>query len=267
MYRIPKIIHYCWIGTKEKPESVQYCIESWRKFCPDYEIIEWNERNYDFTKNEYMKEAYEAKKWGFATDYARLDIIYNYGGIYLDTDVEIIKSFDDLLDEEAFIGFEDGGENLFINSGQGFGAIPYNNIIGKMKDFYEEIHFCNDDGSLNMTPSPKYTTEVLCQNGLKKENKTQKLDNIIIYNKEVLCPKNFNTGNIKITQNTHSIHHFTASWMDELTRNSIEHQRKIYRRFGKNLGRYILILEDFIGMYGLKVIFIIPRKLIKKISN
>ena len=96
MYRIPKIIHYCWIGTKEKPESVQYCIESWKKFCPDYEIIEWNESNY-FTKNEYMKEAYEAKKWGFVPDYARLDIIYNYGGIYPDTDVEIIKSFDEYL--------------------------------------------------------------------------------------------------------------------------------------------------------------------------
>lgn len=106
MESIPKIIHYCWIGKSEKPESVEYCIESWKKYCPDYKIIEWNENNYDFIKNEYMKEAYDSKKWGFVPDYARLDIIYNYGGIYLDTDVEIIKSFDALLNQEAFIGFE-----------------------------------------------------------------------------------------------------------------------------------------------------------------
>ena len=90
---IPKIIHYCWVGGKPKPQSVLYCIESWKRCCPDYEIREWNESNYDFTKNEYMRQAYEAKKWGFVPDYARLDIVYEYGGIYLDTDVEMLRSF------------------------------------------------------------------------------------------------------------------------------------------------------------------------------
>ena len=103
---IPKIIHYCWVGNSEKPKSVLKCIESWKKFCPGYEIKEWNESNYDFSKNEYMRQAYEAKKWGFVPDYARLDIIYNYGGIYLDTDVEIIKPFPKIVDGNGFMGFE-----------------------------------------------------------------------------------------------------------------------------------------------------------------
>ena len=216
MEGIPKIIHYCWIGGAQKPKSVEYCIESWKKFCPDYEIIEWNENNYDFTKNQYMKEAYEAKKWGFVPDYARLDIIYNHGGIYLDTDVELVKSFDDLLEQEAFIGFENTGtDELYVNCGQGFGAKPRNEIIKKMRDFYDGMHFYDKNGELNMLPSPHYTTKVLCENGLKRENNTQKLDDIIVYNSQVLCPKNFTTGDINVTNETYSIHHFTASWLDE----------------------------------------------------
>ena len=102
MERIPKKIHYCWVGGTAKPKSVQYCIDSWKKYCPDYEIIEWNEDNYDFSKNRYMKEAYDNKKWGFVPDYARLDIIYQHGGIYMDTDVEMVANLDDLLEYEGF---------------------------------------------------------------------------------------------------------------------------------------------------------------------
>lgn len=126
---IPKIIHYCWVGNCQKPKSVLYCIESWRKFCPDYRIIEWNESNYDFSKNKYMWQAYEAKKWGFVPDYARLDIVYQYGGIYLDTDVELVKNIDELLSHKAFMGFEDTGDGeFFVNCGHGFGAEPGNEI-------------------------------------------------------------------------------------------------------------------------------------------
>ena len=102
---IPKIIHYCWFGGAELPEKDRKCIESWKKFCPDYQIIEWNENNYDVTKNTYMYQAYQAKKWGFVPDYARLDIIYQHGGIYLDTDVELVKNLDSLLENDAFMGF------------------------------------------------------------------------------------------------------------------------------------------------------------------
>lgn len=247
MATIPKIIHYCWIGSAEKPQSVQYCIDSWKKYCPDYEIIEWNENNYDFTKNQYMREAYEAKKWGFVPDYARLDIIYNHGGIYLDTDVEIIKNFDDLLEKKAFIGFENTGtEELFVNCGQGFGSISKNPLIKEMRDFYDNMHFCEKDGTLNMLPSPHFTTKVLCDNGLVRNDITQNLDNIVVYNSEVLCPKNFTTGDINITKDTYSIHHFTASWLDEKIKKVMCHQRNIYKKYGNRLGGYILIMESIL---------------------
>lgn len=264
---IPKIIHYCWIGTAEKPESVKYCIESWKKYCPDYEIVEWNESNYDFTKNGYMKEAYEAKKWGFVPDYARLDIVYNHGGIYLDTDVEIIRSFDELLDNEAFIGFENTGtEDLFVNCGQGFGAIPNNPLIKEMRDFYDDMHFIEKDGTLNMLPSPHFTTEVLCNNGLIRNNETQNLENIVVYNSDVLCPKNFTTGDIKTTNETYSIHHFTASWLDEKIKAEMDHQREVYKKYGNKLGRYVLILESVFEKYTMsEIITKLPIKLLKKL--
>ena len=266
MQGIPKIIHYCWIGDAQKPKSVEYCIESWKKYCPDYEIIEWNENNYDFTKNQYMKEAYEAKKWGFVPDYARLDIIYNHGGIYLDTDVELVKSFDDLLEQEAFIGFENTGtEELYVNCGQGFGAKPRNEIIKKMIDFYDGMHFCDKNGELNMLPSPHYTTKVLCENGLKRENNTQELDGIIVYNSQVLCPKNFTTGDIDVTNETYSIHHFTASWLDEKIKKAMDHEREVYKKYGKKLGGYVLILESIFEKYSIKELFTkLPLRIIKK---
>ena len=118
---IPKKIHYCWIGGNPLPELAIKCIESWKKYCPDYEIIEWNEKNYDFRKNQFMREAYDEKKWGFVPDYARLDIIYEHGGIYLDTDVEIIKPLDSLLKEQGFAGMEQPG---IVALGLGFGAEP-----------------------------------------------------------------------------------------------------------------------------------------------
>lgn len=267
MTKIPKIIHYCWIGSAKKPDSVKYCIDSWKKYCPGYKIIEWNESNYDFTKNPYMREAYESKKWGFVPDYARLDIIYNYGGIYLDTDVEVVKNFNDLLQNEAFIGFENTGmEELFVNCGQGFGSTPKNLLIKEMRDFYDNMHFCKKNGELNMLPSPHFTTKVLCDNGLVRKNITQKLDNIVVYNSEVLCPKNFTTGEINVTKNTYSIHHFTASWLDEKIKVIIDHERNIYRKYGNKIGRYVLLMESIFEKYTVGQLFIkLPTLLIKRI--
>ena len=167
---IPKKIHYCWVGGNPLPESAKKCISSWRRYCPDYEIIEWNESNYDFTKNQYMRESFEAKKWAFATDYARLDIIYQYGGIYLDTDVEIIKSFNPLLKNKGFAGFED---SEFVNSGQGFGAEAGNPVIKKLLESYDDLIFKSKDGSLNMIASPELNTEVLSDLGLIGNGKEQ----------------------------------------------------------------------------------------------
>lgn len=221
--KIPKKIHYCWFGSSELPISVKKCIDSWKEKCPDYEIIQWNETNYDVTKNRYMYEAYKQKKWGFVPDYARLDIIYTHGGIYLDTDVEIIKSLDLLLQNEMFVGLE----NNYVALGLGFGGTKGNIHLFKMMQQYNEISFINEDGNLNLTPSPRYTTEYFQRLGMENENRIQCVKGVSIYPTEYFCPKNFLTGELHITNNTYSIHHYDASWWGEKEKKEYEKQVKL----------------------------------------
>lgn len=259
MASIPKIIHYCWVGGNPKPQSVLYCIESWKRLCPDYEIREWNETNYDFTKNEYMRQAYEAKKWGFVPDYARLDIVYTYGGIYFDTDVELLQSLDGLLDREGFMGFENTGDGeFFVNCGHGFGAVPHNEVIRQARDLYDQVSFLKEDGTPNLLASPYYTTQSLRQIGLKQENRDQQLPGMTVYASDVLCPKNFRTGKVKRTSRTVSIHHFTASWVDEKIRAEMAHQQKVKNVFGTKLGPYVLYAESVFEKYS-------PTEMITKV--
>lgn len=206
---IPKIIHYCWFGGNPIPEKDRRCIESWKKMCPDYEIKKWDESNYDISKNSYMKEAYDAKKWGFVPDYARLDIIYNHGGIYVDTDVELIKNVDDLLENHAFMGFEDGKH---VSPGLIIAAEPHHETIGKLMDIYTDRHFLKEDGSLDLTPSPTMNTDFLMERGLLPNNKMQTVSDITIYPTEYFCPKDYYSGKLNETENTYSIHWFNASW-------------------------------------------------------
>ncbi len=263
---IPKTIHYCWVGGDPKPQSVLYCIESWRKFCPDYEIREWNETNYDFTKNEYMRQAYEAKKWGFVPDYARLDIVYAHGGIYLDTDVELLRSLDSLLDDPCFFGFENTGDGeFFVNCGQGFGAEPGNPVIRSLRDQYDGLAFRREDGSLNLLASPHYTTQVLCQFGLVQEDRDQVLPGLRVYASQVLCPKNFRTGVLHRTKRTLSIHHFQASWVDEQIKKELAHQQKVKQRWGQRLGGFVLYGESVIRKYTQEESPVeLPRRLLAK---
>ena len=259
---IPKIIHYCWVGGKPKPQSVLYCIESWKRRCPDYEIREWNESNYDFTKNEYMRQAYEAKKWGFVPDYARLDIIYEYGGIYLDTDVEMLRSFDELLEQDGFMGFENTGDGeYFVNCGHGYGAVPHHEVIRTARDLYDTISFLNADGTPNLLASPHFTTQALREFGLVQENRDQQLPGMTVYASDVLCPKNFRTGKIKKTPRTVSIHHFTASWVDEKIKEEMAHQQKIRNAFGTTLGSKILYAESVFQKYSVAKI---PARMLQK---
>lgn len=259
---IPKIIHYCWVGGKPKPQSVLYCIESWKRCCPDYEIREWNESNYDFTKNEYMRQAYEAKKWGFVPDYARLDIVYEYGGIYLDTDVEMLRSFDELLEQDGFMGFENTGDGeYFVNCGHGFGAVPHHEVIRTARDLYDTISFLNADGTPNLLASPHFTTQALREFGLVQENRDQQLPGMTVYASDVLCPKNFRTGKIKKTPRTVSIHHFTASWVDEKIKEEMAHQQKIRNAFGTTLGSKILYAESVFQKYSVAKI---PARMLQK---
>lgn len=204
--KIPKKIHYCWFGKNELPDFAKRCIESWEKYCPNYEIIRWDETNYDVTKNEYMYQAYKDKKWAFVSDYARVDIIYNYGGIYLDTDVEIIKSFGPLLYEKAFCGFESMN---YVAFGLGFGSEKGNSIIKEILDLYNDLKW--DGGKI---ACPIYQTRILKENGLIDKNSFQRLKDITVLPAECLSGKSIATRQINITSNTFSIHHFAASWYE-----------------------------------------------------
>ncbi len=228
---IPKIIHYCWFGGKPKPDLVQRCIASWKKKCPDYEIKEWNETNYDINSSYYMKEAYDAKKWAFVSDYARLDIIFKYGGIYLDTDVELLKNLDFLLDEKCFLGAETTG---LINTGIGFGAERNSIAVKKMLDEYEGKHFRISDGVYDQVPCPQRNSKPF-----EKEGYVFTISNIwkrgfvSVYPPEYFCPIDYDTGNMILTKNTVSVHHFTATWISDDEKRLQKELDDIEKKYGK----------------------------------
>lgn len=213
--QIPKIIHYCWFGRNEIPNKYKKWMESWKKYCPDYEIIMWNEDNYDVTKNAYMYEAFQCKKWGFVPDYARLDIIYQYGGIYLDTDVELVQNIDDILFQKAFCGFE---TNYLVNFGLGFGAIKGLPIIKKLRDDYDNRHFINEDGKMNLISSPYIQTNYLSDCGLKQNGEYQMIEDLTIYPEKMFSAKNVYSRRVRLKEYTKSIHHYEATWLDENSR-------------------------------------------------
>lgn len=206
---IDKKIHYCWFGGKEKPESVMKCIESWRRNLPDYEIFEWNEENFDVTFCQYISEAYSMKKWAFVSDVARLKIIYDYGGIYFDTDVEVVKNFDDLLQQSFFLGLEEPGK---VNTGVGFGACKNNDVIKAMLDIYENLSFVTPNNS-KPTTCPVYNTQALAKLGIEPKGAILHCMGGTIYPEEYFSPISMKDGKLRLTNNTYSIHHFANSWM------------------------------------------------------
>ena len=210
---INKVIHYCWFGGNALPEDVLKCIDSWKNYCPDYEIKQWNEKNFDVNQNDYIKEAYQEKKWAFVSDYARLKIIYDQGGIYLDTDVELIKSLDDLLYNKCFFGTE---TSEVIATGLGLGAEKGNKFIKMMLDEYEGAHFVIKKGIYDLTPCPKRNTDPLIREGFKFDNqKIWEKDGCKVYPPEFFSPINYDTRELVITDNTYSIHHYSATWIPE----------------------------------------------------
>lgn len=226
---IPKKIHYCWFGNAEKPDSVLKCIKSWKKFCPDYEIIEWNENNYNIRKNKFISQAYDKKQWAFVTDYARLDVVYNNGGIYFDTDVEVIKNFDTLLENHAFMGFENG---RFINTGLGFGAEKKHSAIKGMMDFYDKTSFLDEYGIKKKNiNSPYINSGYLTENGTVLDDSMQNINGITIYPTEYFSPLNYSTGELNITENTYSIHWYSMSWFDPFA--------KFYKRIERKLSKVV----------------------------
>lgn len=211
--QIPKIIHFFWFSNDPYPEKMQKCIDSWEKYCPEYEIKKWNLANYDYTVNDYVREAIENKKWQFASDYARADVIYRYGGIYLDTDVEIIKNLDGLLYHQSFIGF-DGVTH--VDPGSGFGSVKNNPIIREFRDTYSNRHFIKEDGSFDLTPCPMYYTDVLKKKGLVLDGSYQIIEGMAVYPADYFSPFSWQTGITYKKEYTYAIHHYTTTWMSEI---------------------------------------------------
>ncbi len=205
---IPKKIHYCWFGGGDMPPRFQKNIDTWRKYCPDYEIVRWDENNYDMTKNRYMRQACEKHMWGYVSDYARLDVINQYGGIYLDTDVEAVRSFDSLLGYGLFCGFQDRD---YVNFGVGFGAKSGHPILEELLGLYGELSFINKDGSLNLTTCPIYQTQILERHGLQSNGMPQRIEDCLVLSAEYFSPFNmFGFG--WVTEQTFSIHQYAGSW-------------------------------------------------------
>lgn len=229
---IPKKIHYCWFGGNPLPELAKKCIESWKRFCPDYDIIEWNETNFDVNFNDYVKEAYQAKKWAFVSDVARFKILYDNGGLYFDTDVEIIRTIDDVLKKGAFMGVETD-EKGTVAPGLGLAVEKGNVFYKEMLDFYQTQKFTNEDGSLNLTTIVEYTTEKLKLHGYKKSNEIQCVDGIYIYPQRYFSPKDVVTKKIKITEDTLTIHHFSGTWLPPSDREYMRLTEK-YNKFMPN---------------------------------
>lgn len=211
---IPKIIHYCWFGRNPKPRLAKRCIKSWKKYCTDYEIIEWNEDTYDLSKAPlYVQQAYEAKKWAFVTDYVRLQVVYENGGIYLDTDVELVKSLDPLLTNQAYFGFE---TEEYVATGLGFGAVQGMPILKELMEDYQNRPFVLENGSFDLTPCPVLNTEVFVRHGLRQDNSMQLLDGSVrILPTEYFRPKEYAPNKVNMTENTYSIHWYGGSWTEE----------------------------------------------------
>lgn len=206
---IPKIIHYCWFGRNPKPELALKCIKSWKKYCKGYQIIEWNEDNFDINSAPlYVRQAYEAKKWAFVTDYVRLYAMTKFGGIYMDTDVEVLKPLDHLLKHAAFSGFENDTQipTGIMACRKGF---P---LFEQFLAYYDNVEFINPDGTLNYTTNVMVMTEICLERGLKQNNQYQEIEGFALYPNDVFCPVDYSTNHLRKTKNTITIHWFSGSW-------------------------------------------------------
>jgi len=208
--KIPRIVHYCWFGRGTKPKILQRCIASWIKYLPDYEFREWNEDNFDINQNQYVKEAYEARKFAFVSDYVRLHALYEVGGIYMDTDVEVIQPLDRFLVHEAFSGFED---DSFLQSGT-MGAVKEHRWIEELMDYYNSRNFRRSDGSFDTTTNTTVISEICREHGLQLNGKLQTLSNgVIFYPRCYFSPYDYINGGNYITEESYTIHHFAQSWL------------------------------------------------------
>lgn len=234
---IPKIIHYCWFGGKDLPQSAKKYIESWEKFLPSYEIKRWDESNFDVNAIKYTQEAYAAKKYAFVSDFARFWILFNYGGLYFDTDVEIIETLYDIIEQGSFMGVESRNDySININPGLGFGSEAGNEFLGRMIEIYKTFHFLKDDGTPCLKNIVQITTEELLSNGLQNIEDIQERCGFKIYPKDYFCPIDYDTRELKITSNTRTIHHYAESWVPK----SAIFKNWLRRIFGQHVINFLI---------------------------
>lgn len=242
---IPKVIHFCWFGGNELPPLAVKCIESWKKYLPYYEIKRWDETNFDVNIIPYVSEAYQAKKFAFVSDYARFWVLYKFGGLYFDTDVEVIKPIDDIVSAGPFMGCENyykpgaSPMEMAVAPGLGLGATSGMPFYKEILDLYSSLSFRNPDGSLNMKTVVSYITELLCSGGLQNSDNIQEACGIKIYPKDYFCPQDYVSGRIKITKNSRTIHHYAASWQGPREKA----MRRIEQIFGKRLLKILVNLK------------------------
>ncbi|MBR5315095.1 MAG: glycosyl transferase [Clostridia bacterium] len=258
---IPKIIHYCWFGRGEMPEDYKRYIESWKKYCPDYEIKEWNEDNFDVNCNEYVKQAYEARKFAFVSDYARVCALYTDGGIYMDTDVELLKSLDGFLDNMAFGCFE---SNNHVSTGF-LASQKQGEWIGEIIRLYDGLKFIKEDGSYDVTTNVERITELTVNKyGLVLGNTCQDLGVVKIFTNDYFSTKDWDTGIINKTENSHAVHHFAGSWHSEKEKKEAERYRKKLQKYidkyGEEKGRIKMLKSESAKFYLTH-----PHKIFKKL--
>lgn len=232
---IPKIIHYCWFGGNPLPELIQNCIKSWKKYCPDYEIMEWNESNFDVHCNRFVSEAYQAKKWAFVADYARLYAIYHCGGIYLDSDVELLRPLDAFLSDEAFAGFETKDSPAAIV----LGCVKGHPLIKEFMDYYERRPFIREDGSYDMRTNTSVFTELAVCHGLRLDGKKQIVAGCVFYPEIVFSPNNLRRIFYRYSSKSYAVHHILGSWGVTPT-----YKRKFHKRV---LMYCVRVARDMIG--------------------
>lgn len=226
----PKTIHYCWFGGKPLPKSAEKCIRSWKKHLPEYRIVRWDESNFDIDTIPYTKEAYAAKKYAFVSDYARFWILYHYGGIYFDTDVEVLKPIEDIVEAGNFLGVEQqNNTHITINPGLGLGAEKNNPLLKDLMGIYQSSYFICEEGTVKVQNIVEITTDYLIKKGLENTNSIQQCCGFTIYPKDYFCPIDYDTRELKITENTRTIHHYAESWVPKSTRI----KNTIGRMFGK----------------------------------
>lgn len=206
---IPKIIHYCWFGRGKMPEQAEHCLASWRKFLPDYELKLWNEDSFDVNRLRFTRQAYERRKFAFVTDYVRLYALKSFGGIYMDTDVEVLRSLDDLLGLPGFTGFE---SNCLLPTGllASRKGAPW---LDMLMSYYDGKPFVRWYGRLNDTPNTLIISKIFRRRGIRLDNTYQVYDGELhFFPKDYFCPKTYETGQLELTENSYCIHHFAGSW-------------------------------------------------------